>query len=102
MFGLRAPTEPDAPQDSRMRPLQAAGAVLAPTVAELAREPSAARASVPWRVPRWGDPRIPFAALLTLYAVLGFSVLGFNRNPIQMLETVAAGCALDVALARVF
>lgn len=46
------------------------------------------------------DPRLPFAALLTLYAVAGFSVLGFNRTPLQMLAIVASGCALDAGLAR--
>lgn len=85
-----------------MRPLQAAGAVLAPPVGELAQAPPASSSSVAWVVPRWSDPRVPFAALLTLYSVLGFTVLGFNRNPLQMLATVVAGCALDVALARGF
>ena len=86
-----------------MRPLEAAGATLAPPLARPALDAAAEPASrTPWIVPRWSDPRIPFAALLTLYAVLGFTVLGFNRSPLQMLETVVAGCALDVALARWF
>lgn len=50
--------------------------------------------------PSWRDPRWTFAGLLFLYALLGVTVLGFNRNPIQMAITVGAGCALDVALAH--
>jgi enediyne biosynthesis protein E4 len=49
-------------------------------------------------VPRKNDPRIPFACILTAYAVLGCTVLGFNRTPLQILLTVAAGCALDTGL----
>ncbi len=86
-----------------MRPPQAASATLAPALAGLAHGRAAAVASeVPWSVPRWSDPRIPFAVLLTLYAVLGFTTLGFNRSPVQMLEMVIAGCALDMGLARAF
>ena len=46
------------------------------------------------------DPRWPLAALLTLYAVLGVTVLRFNRSPLQMLVTVIAACALDLLLRR--
>ena len=52
-----------------------------------------------WVWPQLKDPRLPFAAILTLYAVLGFTVLGFNRSPAQMLTLIASGCALDAALA---
>lgn len=45
-----------------------------------------------------GDPRIPFALILTLYAVVGVLWLGFNRNPIQILVTVASACLLDMVL----
>ena len=58
-----------------------------------------ARRARPGSLPRWGDPRIAFAGLLTLYAVLGVTVLRFGRDPLQMLLTVAAACALDMALA---
>jgi Na+-translocating ferredoxin:NAD+ oxidoreductase RnfD subunit len=54
-----------------------------------------------WVLPRSSDPRVPFAALLALYAVLGCTVLRFGRDPLQMLLTVASACALDMALARV-
>ena len=49
-----------------------------------------------WIWPRWNDPRLPFAALLTLYGVLGFSFFGFNRSPTQMATIVITGSALDV------
>ncbi|HXG52527.1 MAG TPA: FG-GAP-like repeat-containing protein [candidate division Zixibacteria bacterium] len=61
-----------------------------------------------WALPLPGDPRIPFAAILTLYAVLGCTVLRFNRTPLQILLTVGASCLFDSALcyllrgARVF
>src|SRR5512142_573368 len=51
-----------------------------------------------WTWPRWNDPRLPFAALLTLYGVLGFTFFGFNRSPWQMATIVVTGSALDVAL----
>jgi hypothetical protein len=44
------------------------------------------------------DPRMPFAAILTLYVVMGTLWLGFNRSPAQILAIVAAGCALDMGL----
>ncbi len=53
-----------------------------------------------WVLPKRGDARIPFAALLTLYGVLGFTFLGFNRSPWQMLAIVLSGCALDFAITR--
>jgi Na+-translocating ferredoxin:NAD+ oxidoreductase RnfD subunit len=52
-------------------------------------------------LPRRGDPRIPFAILLTAYAALGCSVLRFNRNPQQMALTVVSACLLDMLLAYV-
>ncbi|HXG57611.1 MAG TPA: FG-GAP-like repeat-containing protein, partial [Thermoanaerobaculia bacterium] len=47
------------------------------------------------------DPRIPFAALLTVYAILGCTLLRFNRTPLQMLVTAASTCALDMLFAWV-
>lgn len=52
---------------------------------------------------RWGslakiDPRYPFALILTLYAVLGCTILRFNRNPGQILLTVVCACLFDMAL----
>lgn len=61
--------------------------------------PAVARAEErAWIVPRWSDPRVAFAGLLTLYAVLGGTVLRFGRDPLQMALTVASACALDMAL----
>ena len=45
------------------------------------------------------DPRVPFAVLLTIYAVLGCTVLRFGRDPLQMALTVGATCLLDMGLA---
>ncbi|MBW3569866.1 MAG: CRTAC1 family protein [Gemmatimonadetes bacterium] len=55
-----------------------------------------------WRdtIPSRRDARWPFAAILTLYAVMGVAWLGFNRSPLQILLTVGAACALDVLLHR--
>ena len=49
-------------------------------------------------LPRRGDPRVPFACILTLYAVMGIVWLGFNRSPTQVLAIVVAACALDMLL----
>src|SRR5882762_8926467 len=49
-----------------------------------------------WVLPAWSDPRIPFATLLTLYAILGCTILGFNRSPLQILLTIVAGCLLEM------
>ena len=51
----------------------------------------------PWPgPPPLRDPRWPFAFLLTLYCVLGFTVFGFNRTPGQMLLIVVGGSVVDV------
>ncbi|MBX3249982.1 MAG: VCBS repeat-containing protein [Myxococcales bacterium] len=52
-----------------------------------------------WEIPGLRDPRLPFAAILTLYGVLGFTFLGFNRSAWQMLAIVGSGALLDMALA---
>ncbi|MFN2588639.1 MAG: hypothetical protein ABR613_11055, partial [Actinomycetota bacterium] len=51
-------------------------------------------------VPRRGDPRIPFACILTVYAAMGIGWLGFNRSPTQIAAIVGAACALDLTLHR--
>ena len=51
-----------------------------------------------WVWPRWNDPRVPFAVLLTLYGVLGFTFFGFNRSPTQMALIVVSGSLLDMGL----
>lgn len=55
-----------------------------------------------WEVPTRKDPRIPFATLLAVYAILGFSLLGFNRQWWQMALIVGSGCALEVIFSWVF
>ena len=53
-----------------------------------------------WLWPAANDPRIPFALILTVYAVIGCIWLRFNRTPGQILLTVAAACLFDMALSR--
>ena len=48
--------------------------------------------------PSWRDPRVAFAAILTVYVAIGVLWLGFNRSPAQIVAIVAIGCTLDVAL----
>ena len=55
-----------------------------------------------WEIPTRKDPRIPFAALLVTYAILGFTLLGFNRQWWQMALIVGSGCALEVVFSWVF
>ncbi|MEB3188270.1 MAG: FG-GAP-like repeat-containing protein [bacterium] len=55
-----------------------------------------------WQIPRPDDPRIPFLGILITYAVLGCTVLGFNRNPWQIALTTLTGGLLDMILAWVF
>ena len=54
------------------------------------------------RLPNRHDPRIAFFALLCVYLVLGITVLGFNRNPYQILSTITFACLLDMALHYIF
>ena len=49
-----------------------------------------------WEVPTRKDPRIPFATLLAVYAILGFTLLGFNRQWWQMALIIGSGCTLEV------
>lgn len=51
-----------------------------------------------WQWPQWRDARWPFAGLLTLYGVLGFTFFGFNRSPAQMATIVVTGSVLDAGL----
>ncbi len=56
--------------------------------------------------PRWAaippasDPRWRVAAILLAYVVLGITVLGFNRSPLQVATTVATAVLLDMLLHR--
>ena len=51
-----------------------------------------------WSFPAIRDPRVPFALILTLYAVLGCTVLTFGRDPAQIVLTVFSACLLDMVL----
>jgi hypothetical protein len=44
------------------------------------------------------DPRLSICFLLFSYLVLGITVLGFNRTPIQILTTSFSACLLEMAL----
>ncbi len=46
------------------------------------------------------DPRIAIALILFSYLALGFTVLGFNRSPLQAVITTVSACALEVVLHR--
>jgi hypothetical protein len=70
-----------------------AAAVLSPERQEL---------GLKWTAISRTDPRLPFAAILTVYAILGCTWLGFNRNPIQILLTVSAGCLMDMVFHWLF
>ena len=50
------------------------------------------------RVPSARDPRLAVAAILLTYLVLGVSVLGFNRGPVQIFMTVCVALAADMVL----
>ncbi|CAN5370296.1 hypothetical protein BH23VER1_BH23VER1_22990 [soil metagenome] len=58
--------------------------------------------SAPQSRPGWGDPRVPFALLLTGYAAFGCAFWGFNRSVSQIVAAVIFGCALEMVLARLF
>lgn len=62
-----------------------------------AAAPDAARPGG-WEWPKKKDPRWPFAAILSLYCLLGVTMLGFNRSWAQMLLVVGSGCLLDLVL----
>ena len=48
------------------------------------------------------DPRWAVALCLFSYLILGFTVLGFNRNPYQVLATVSAAVVLQVVFDWIF
>ena len=48
------------------------------------------------------DPRWPVAIILFSYLVLGLTILGFNRTPMQVLVTSVSTVLLDALLCRTF
>ncbi len=53
-------------------------------------------------IPKAGDPRVTLSVLLTLYTVLGQTVLYFNRDIKQILLAVVTACAAEVAFSWIF
>lgn len=54
-----------------------------------------------WRgFPALKDPRLPVACILFCYLVLGMTVLGFNRNPMQVAVTVSTAVVLELLFHR--
>jgi Na+-translocating ferredoxin:NAD+ oxidoreductase RnfD subunit len=55
-----------------------------------------------WQWPPKNDPRWAFAAIMVVYCVLGTTVLGFNRDPFQILLTVSCCAGFEVLFAWLF
>lgn len=53
------------------------------------------------RIPALKDPRVPVACILLSYLILGMTVLGFNRSPLQVGITIATAAALDMLFHRI-
>jgi Na+-translocating ferredoxin:NAD+ oxidoreductase RnfD subunit len=53
-------------------------------------------------IPKLRDPRVTLSVLLTLYTVLGQTVLYFNRDIKQLLVCVVASCLAEVVLSWLF
>ena len=53
-------------------------------------------------LPRLRDPRVTLSVLLTLYTVLGQTVLYFNRDLKQLVLCVATSCVAEMLLAWLF
>src|SRR4051812_47917415 len=66
-------------------------------------DPAAAPVEATVRLPRiFPDPRVPVLLLLVGYLVLGFTTLGWNRSPTQVLVTSVSACVLELFLGRLF
>ncbi|HWP57527.1 MAG TPA: FG-GAP-like repeat-containing protein [Candidatus Acidoferrales bacterium] len=72
-----------------------------PAVAAAGARPAAKALDWTWSWPSLRDPRVPFALILTFYAVLGCTVLTFSRDPFQMALTVVSACLLDTTLSLI-
>jgi hypothetical protein len=53
-------------------------------------------------IPKLRDPRVTLCVLLTLYTVLGQTVLYFNRDLTQLALCVVTSCAVEMLLAWLF
>lgn len=55
-----------------------------------------------WLWPSKNDPRWAFASIMVAYCVLGTTVLGFNRDPLQIALTVLCCAGFEVLFAWMF
>ena len=53
-------------------------------------------------IPKLRDPRVTLCVLLTMYTVLGQTVLYFNRDIKQLVLCVVTACAAEMLLAWLF
>jgi len=68
----------------------------------IAPAPAAARASAKFVLPKWRDPRVTLSVFLTMYTLLGQTVLYFNRDPKQLAVCIVTCCAAEMLLAWLF
>ena len=64
--------------------------------------PVTARPAAKFVLPKWGDPRVTLSVFLTMYTVLGQTVLYFNRDPEQLALCIVTACAAEMLLAWLF
>lgn len=62
--------------------------------------PAAARSKLV--IPKLRDPRVTLCVLLTMYTLLGQTVLYFNRDVTQLVLCVVTSCAVEMLLAWLF
>lgn len=55
-----------------------------------------------WLWPSKNDPRWAFASIMVAYCLLGTTVLGFNRDPLQIALTVSCCAGFEVLFAWMF
>ncbi|MCB0421107.1 MAG: VCBS repeat-containing protein [Bdellovibrionales bacterium] len=55
-----------------------------------------------WKAYQSVDPRIPVAGILFFYLILGLTVLGFNRTPVQAIVTTLSCVSLEMGLTFLF
>jgi Na+-translocating ferredoxin:NAD+ oxidoreductase RnfD subunit len=53
-------------------------------------------------LPKLRDPRVTLSVFLTLYTLLGQTVLYFNRDPLQLGLCIVSSCAAEMVLAWIF
>lgn len=58
--------------------------------------------SRPFALPQWRDPRWMIFGILGGYLVLGFTLLGFNRTPLQAIMTTLCCALMEISFSRIF